>query len=116
MMETALLLMTILTCVLLSLLSLSLAVWIWRNRKPQADRERLVLEADHVELKAYTHGSINELRNLLHAAQLKRVEAALDHAERLAWLEAQMDGQTKNLVRLLDIAEQQIRSKETPNS
>lgn len=68
-------------------------------------------DADFVELKAYAHGNIHELRDKIHETQIALEAKVAALAERLARLEAKMDSnatsQTETLNRMLQLIEAQ---------
>ena len=69
-------------------------------------------EADHNELRAYTHASVHELRGRLHEERLHLETKTAVITERIGRLEAKMDvtyaAQTETLDRILKLIEAQI--------
>lgn len=74
------------------------------------------LDADLIELKAYTHGSIHELRDKVHTVQLGLETRSAGLTERLARLEAKVDAyaasNTETLTRMLKLIEDQAIKQE----
>lgn len=108
-MEAALNSLAVLGNVFLAVLIADRSVALWntltsRGRVTAAD-------AEFVELKAYVHGNIHELRDKMHGMQLSLEAKSAMLTERLARLEVKMDGhatsQTETLGRMLQLVEAQ---------
>lgn len=105
-MEFTLVVLAVLGCLLILVLVAERLTILWRTLSP--GRQANPLEAEFVELKAYTHQSVHDLRSILHAIQLKAAETGAADNGRFSRLEAKTDAQTENLDRLLKIAETQL--------
>lgn len=103
-MDQALTILAVLANVFAALLITDRGVALWRSLKPENERAG-ALEADFVELKAYTHKNIHDIRGELQT--IRSLIAVLN--ERLVRLEAKIDAQavvhTETLDRVLKLIE-----------
>ena len=103
-MDQALITLAILASVFAGLLIADRGITVWKNLKPESERTG-ALEADFVELKAYTHKNIHDVRDDLQV--IRNLIAVL--TERLVRLEAKIDAQaivhTETLDRVLKLIE-----------
>lgn len=112
-MEPVLVVLSVFGCVFLAFLTVERGILIWQGVTPSV-RGSAALEADHVELKAYAHGEIHRLRDVVHNVQLKAETTAAVFMERFARLETKTDMQTVTLDKLLSIVEGALlKQKET---
>ena len=102
-------------CVFLALLTVERSILVWRGLS-SPDRRPGSLEADHMELKAYTHGEVHQLRDSIHGVQLKAEATAAVFMERFARLETKTDVQTATLDKLLGLVESALLKKESTGS
>lgn len=93
-MEPPLTVLMILGNLFVLLLIADRAQMLWKNRSSRPG----AVEADHVELKAYTHESVHEIRDKLHGLQLSVGVLT----ERIAGLEAKVGSQAATQVEALD--------------
>ena len=95
--------------VLAVILVLDRSLALWRNIAPGGRLQPS--DAEFIELKAYTHGNIHELRDKLHGLQLSIEERLGAITARLAQQEAKTDAnaasQTETLSRMLRLIEAQ---------